>query len=468
MANTKIPTWDILNAFRVQQHNAYQSRIPIATQDNLKEVNKAIASYYPERNAILQSVVNKIGLQKWNELTWNNPFAEFKKGTVRYGESVEEVQLGLIRAVSYEINRESGEREIFGRKYIEESASYHKHNRADKYPITIDDMGGEIDRAFNSEFGVSNYISNVFSAQRNSAEWDEFQIMCNLINDYDENDGFWKVNVDGVTDKASAQGLLEAVQAATSNLRFFDRRFNAAKMNTFAALEDMVFITTSTVAAKINVQAYADLFNMSRAEVQARMIVIPDGIITIPGFQGLLTSVDFFQVFDQLTTTTSQANAADLYTNYWLHIRQIISYSRFVPAVVFWTGLGSDEDKIVYTPTAVSNVTFTDLSTGTTATKLERGHTYEVAGTTTVTVVPAGTAIADYAKGIGVSLTGNQTSPRTVQRNSFITVGFDEVAPELTINVYSTINPEVRKTQVVALAGDAVTEWPVKVIDLTP
>ncbi len=464
MANTRIPTWDILNAFRVEQHNAYQSRIPIATQNNFKEVNKLIARYYPERNAILQSVINKVGLQVWNDLAWENPLAEFKKATVRYGDAVEEVQLGLIRATAYEINRESGEREIFGRKYIENSASYHMHNRADKYPITVDDQGGEIDRAFTTEMGVSNYISNLFAAQQNSAEWDEFQLMCQLINDYDNNDGFWKKKVSAVSDKATAQELLEAVQAMTANMRFFDRRFNAAKMNTFMKVQDAIFITTATVAAKLNVQAYADLFNMSRAEIQSRIVVIPDGIIKIPGFQGLLTTVNFFQVYDQMNKITSQENAADLYTNYWLHIRQIISYSRFVPAVVFWTGDDSDQDDIVYTPTDVSNLTFTDLSTGEAATKLTRGHVYEIAGEATVTVTPTGSEIRDYAKGVGFSLTGDQRSPRTVQRNSYLTVGFDETAPKLTLNVFSTLDPEVRKEQVIELDGDAVIEWPPQII----
>ena len=59
---------ELLNAVRTSiiANNGleYADRIPVATQENLKDMGKAILDYQPAKNAFLDNLINRIGLPK--------------------------------------------------------------------------------------------------------------------------------------------------------------------------------------------------------------------------------------------------------------------------------------------------------------------------------------------------------------------------------------------------------------------
>src|SRR5690349_838319 len=80
----------------------YQSRIPEATKAGVQATMKALMGYRPARNQFIDALVNRIGLTYAQSVSWSNPLAEFKRGMLGFGDTIEEIQLGLIKAKTYD------------------------------------------------------------------------------------------------------------------------------------------------------------------------------------------------------------------------------------------------------------------------------------------------------------------------------------------------------------------------------
>src|SRR5699024_1896471 len=104
----------ILNSIRNSLGNDYAARVTEATQAGIRETASQIMGHRPNQNAFLDALVNRIGSVIVRNNSWTNPLAEFKRGMLEFGDTIEEINVGLIQARSYDPNREYLERDIFG------------------------------------------------------------------------------------------------------------------------------------------------------------------------------------------------------------------------------------------------------------------------------------------------------------------------------------------------------------------
>lgn len=116
---------DWLNAIRNELGYDYQSRIPEATQANVQDVVQKLWTFKPQMNQFIDALVNRIGLVIFQEWSWSNPLAPLKRGMLNWGETIEEIMVGLIEADEYDADRDELERELFGADTPEVQASYH-------------------------------------------------------------------------------------------------------------------------------------------------------------------------------------------------------------------------------------------------------------------------------------------------------------------------------------------------------
>jgi hypothetical protein len=191
--------------------------------------------------------------------------------------------------------------------------------------------------------------------------------------------------------------------------------------------------------------------------VPSRIIEIPKEQFGIDNVEAILTTKDFFVVADQLFETASQWNPASLQNNYWLHRWQVISASRFVPAIAFTVDEGDEIIRLNPPVTALEAITVVNTENET-VTGVLRGERYQV-NTATVT--------DGNSDGIRYYLTGN-TSPRTyISQTGVLTVGGDE-GGTLVVNAVSTwLDPEnimrdgARQSVTLAVTGTVVLDaWP--------
>lgn len=454
------PNATIMNAIRGIASNDYQRRVPAATQANVQDAIAEMMNYTPSRNEFLNHLVNAVGTTIARTNTWSNPLAIFKRGMLQYGESIEEVMTGLVRARTYDPNRDYLERDIFGQETPEVQASYHKINREEYYKITVNhDM---LRRAFASDTGLSGLAAQIMQSPTTSDAWDEYLLMTSMFKEFDAYNGFHKVAIGDVASGsggASVSTALVEIRAMTKTLGFPSRKYNAAHMPVSAQPNELMLITTPKFEARIDVDALAGAFHMDKADINSRIVIVREEDIPVPGFQAILTTPDIFVVADTLLETRSQPNPVGLYDNFFLHHHGIYSLSRFTPAVMF-TAEESTPIEVISTPIdGITAITVADAE-GDAAAAVEAGKYYQAVVTATSTASVDGVPPV-LNNGANIDWSGAE-SPRSFIRNDgTFYIAQDETSTEITITASSTDNPEITATPLVLTNTPGTTIWPV-------
>lgn len=458
----------LLDAIRDDASPDYQARIPEATKAGIQATMKALQSYRPQQNEFIDALVNKVALTIMRNTSWTNPFSEFKRGMLTGGDTIEEIMVGLIKAKTYDPARDALEGELFGTAPIEVQSNFHRVNRRDKYKVTVNQP--LLMSAFNKPQGLSQFAAQIMNAPGTSDQWDEFLAMCQLFAEYESNGGYFKVGIRDITNPDSTtlgedtKSVLTQIRSMAGTLKFISRQYNAAHMPISAQPDELILFVSPEFNAVLDVEALAGAFNVDKMATSGRIIEIPKEQFGIDGVECILSTKDFFVVADQVFETASQWNPASLQTNYWLHRWQVLSASRFVPAIAFTTKGGDEIIKLVSKVVGVSAITTVDKD-GATVTDVKRGEIYQLNATAQV---EDGDTSARNA-GVRWALTGN-TSPKTyVSYTGVLHVGGDEGSTAgLVVTATSTwLDPEnlmrngKTSTETLTVSGPVVLEaWP--------
>ena len=451
----------ILDAIRADASMEYQRRIPAATEAGVTETVKELMNFRAHYNEFIDALVNRIGLVIARNTNWTNPLAPFKRGLLTFGDTIEEVQVGLLKAHVYDPDREYMEKDIFGTEVPEVQSNFHRVNRQNFYKITVNE--NLLRRAFLEPGGLSTFVNQLMSAPSTSDQWDEFLLTCSLFAKYESNGGFHHVNVPDVraieSGAVDAKVALRKMRAMADNLTFLSTRYNAAHMPTFADRDELCLFVTPEFNAAVDVEALAGAFNVDKATMHGKIIPIPADQFGIDGAQAIMTVKDFFVIADQSLETTSQFNPVSRQNNYFLHHWQIVSASRFVPAVMFWTG--ADDEIITINKPVVSVATPTiEAIDGTVPSTAERGQMVAL-------VAKAVTDPEGGQEAVMWSVTGAESGRTYITPYGVLHVAGDETATSLTVRATSTgidaENPRAdakTATLTVNLSGDILDGWP--------
>lgn len=318
---------EILNTIRAEASAEYQARIPEATQQNIAAVGNALQTYTLQYNEFISSLVNKIGKTILETKLFTNKLERFKQGTVLNGQDVEEIFIGMAKSEgSYDKN---GANPLGRRNPPDVKVIYHRLNRQDYYAITIGDI--DFMRVFRSEATLDNFISGLINSVYSGASYDEWVAMKELLATYD---GYFDYEVEAITGETGAKDFVKTVNKAVQDLSFASDKYNAAKVTTWTEPQNLVLLVNKDVLTEVDVEVLAKAFNMGKTDFKPEVIAMDDfGSLT--GTYGLLIDKDFLRVFDTLSHMEPQRNAHGLFTNYFYHVHQILSASRFKNAVRF-------------------------------------------------------------------------------------------------------------------------------------
>ena len=334
--------------------NDFQQRIPDPTQHGIDATIDALLDpmnkqYY---NQFIDILIMRIGDTFVHQQQFRNPLAVFKKSQMRYGSTLQEVIPKWIRAHAYVDDAE----DVFKMARPDVAQWFHSQNRRDRYDITLN--RDELRTAFTEEGGLNRLVAAILSVPMNSDEYDEYRIMLQLIAQYEQKWGFYKQQVSAINSEANAKAFLKQLRTYAGKLRFPNTLYNNGAIPDvpiFVRPEELVLLITPEVQASIDVDALAVLFNMEKADVQQRTIIVDE--FPLPNVQALLTTEDFFMCRDTEYTTTSQYNPKTLGTNYFLHHWGIYSVSPFVPAILFTTASGTSIDTYTQSLSAITLAT---------------------------------------------------------------------------------------------------------------
>lgn len=415
---------ELLNTIRDNASQAYQDRVPEATRTNIAEVGEAITDLNNAvvYNEFVSTLANMIYAPMLIKKSWSNPLGKFKKGKKTFGDTVEEVYNNFIKAQTYDQTGAG----LLTRKLPDTKVVFHRMNRQDSYVLT--DSPEALAKAFKSYEGVAEYLQNLFTAIRNSAELDEYVIMRELLAEAYNSGAMKAVAVaDPQASEANAKAFIKAIKTVSGDMEFPNSNWNGyldvqsedeKAIITFSKKDEQILLidNATDVACDVDVLSYA--FHRDTISFNTEVKQIVDAF-PIEGMVAALVDKNFFQVYDDLFTFREFENGLGLYRNHILHVWQTVGYSCLTNAVAFI--IAKDENSDGDLQDTVS-VTYT-LKSGITSTNRRKevfeGQSYKTTlkgdslATDTVTVTMGGSNITAtaYTAATGVvkiaEVTGN-------------------------------------------------------------
>ena len=257
---------------------------------------------------------------------------------------------------------------------------FHKVNLTMQYPVTI--TYDNLRSAFLTEYGIRDMMSAKMESAVTGANWDEYNAMKSMIDTGYDAQILPAVTVPAVTDEASAKKLLTEIKAAVNEFRFPNPANNIAGATSSSTSFNLIWVTTPRVDAQISVEALAYAFNMDKAQVDVRTVIVDK--FDNDAIQGVLMDVRFFNVRDQFREMSDQRLANVLSWNYFYTMVEMVSASPFYPIRVFTTDTVATSSLSITasntTYTAGEVVTIPATVTGGTGTYHQELLTYSVEG----------------------------------------------------------------------------------------
>lgn len=360
---------EVLNTVRKFAGQDYQSRIPVATQSNIDSIFQTMNEFMPLWDTFWGIFVQRIGRTIIeNNNKFSNPLAPFKRNSLNYGSSVQEVTRNLIRAKNYDAN----DINVFGRdgREPEIAQAFHQQNRQNKYELNIP-MEPVLQGSFINGESLAAFSKSLLEVPIDSNANDEYLLMRQLFSEYAKRENFFNIHVDDIQTadnrRDAINKLVEAVRATNTKWRFNSTWYSpiGREREWMVNSGENILIIDANTEAALGVQSLAYSFNMEESKFVADHLVVLDTLgPELAGYQALLVDVNFFMVLDTLSPTMLQSplNPSNISYNYFYHIWQILSYSRFVNAASF--SILPDTDVSILNST-VTGVTLTDAEGGT-------------------------------------------------------------------------------------------------------
>ena len=349
-------TIDILNVIRANASAEYQDLVPEITKaSEVSKVGDVFMGYPAMANQFLSALINRIALVRVKSATFNNPYARLKKGYLEFGETVEEIFVGIANVREFSVEK-APERE-FKRSLPDVRSAFHIMNWRVQYPVTIQDQ--DLYQAFTSMDGVQNLIATIVQQVYTAAEYDEFLLMKYLIIKNVAKGVFKPVSIGDGTDMKEAA---KAFRATSNQLTFMSKDYNAAGVLNNTPRERQVIFMDSQYNAAYDVEVLAAAFNMDKATFQGSLFLIDDftsfdnerfaiikensdmidditkeELALMKNVKAVMMDEDWFQVYDNNAKFTEKYVASGMYWNYFYNVWKTVSTSPYANAVVYAT-----------------------------------------------------------------------------------------------------------------------------------
>ena len=349
-------TLDILNTIRQNASQEYQDSVPVITKaTDIPKVGEVLYGYPALANQFLSALVNRIAMVQIKSATFNNAYAELKKGYLEFGETVEEVFVNLAKA--REFSPEKAKDRELKRTIPDVRTAFHAMNYRAQYPITVQDE--DLKLAFTSVNGVQDLIAKIINSVTTASEYDEFLLFKYLMIKAISHGKMYPVSIGDGTDMKQAA---VAYRGASNKIQFIGTKYNASGVHTNTMKEDQYIFMDADYNAQYDVNVLASAFNMDKATFSGKLKLIdnwtefdndrfssiiaesdqieavtPEELALMKNVKCVLVDSEWVQIYDNKLQMTEAFVSSGLYWNYNLNVWKTVSSSPFSNAIVFVT-----------------------------------------------------------------------------------------------------------------------------------
>lgn len=448
----------IMNYIRQHAPESYQAAVPIAeaNAESVRAVGQIIMSDENLYNTFAPALINRIGRVVIQSKLYRNPLEQFKLGYMELGDVVEEIFVNLLKP--HPFDPEMSESTMLKRERPNIDSVFHRINFKAFYKITISYQ--ELRAAFLTWSGLHDLVGRIIEQAYTSANWDEFIMFKYLLASAAVKKMLYPITVKEPTN-ADAEDITTEMVAASNALQFMSGTYNAMGVPNYTDKEDQIMIINARYAAIQDVNVLAQAFNMDKAQLQGRVVMVnnftfdglemkrlkelediigtpypqftADEITMLQNIPAMLVDQQFFVVIDQLFELRNFENGEGLYWQYWLHTWKLFSWSPFANAIVFTT----DESSVI-------SVTLTPA-------------TGNVAPGGTLQLTPTVTTTGSAPESVIYTVSGDKPTDSYVTSAGLFHMAKNETNTTLTITATSTYNPAISGTATITNSAAAST-----------
>ena len=360
---------DILNVIRNNATVNYKNYVPVATPDaeSIREIGAIIMDSPQLQNEFLSALVNRIGRVLVTSKMYDNPWSMFKKGTLEFGETIEEIFVNIAKPFQFDPN--VAETNLFKREIPDVRSAFHIMNYQKYYKTTI--QNDQLRQAFLSWQGITDLIAKIVDSMYTGANYDEFQTMKYMLAKHILNGRMYPVTIPAVTE-ANMKSIVSTIKGVSNNYEFMSNKYNVAGVQNFSKKKDQYLLINSNFDATMDVEVLASAFNMDKTQFAGQRVLVDSfGSLDIERLNILfaddptyteisesdlqaldkipcvLVDRDWFMIFDNFYNFTEQYNGEGLYWNYWYHVWKTFSVSPFANNALFIPGVPTVESVTV-------------------------------------------------------------------------------------------------------------------------
>jgi len=365
------------------------------------------------------SLLNKVVYTAVYNKTFNNPLAELEGERMPLGQFIEEAYVNPAKARGFNVNDFAG---LLQKYEAEMGVQYLSVNSDLQYQVTI--TREKIRKAFQSWSNLEELVTGMVNSLYNGAYITRYNQTKGLVLAALKANNIQYETLSAVSDKQTAEYLLEKMRATYAKFQVPSAKYNAYNkvkggstyLKTWTAPEDIIVMISADVNAKVDVQALAAAFNMSKEDFIGHVIVVDDftqynddGTVAVDGsqIQAVIMDRAWFKIKTQDFAMDEFYNANNRSWQYYLNDVRMVNYSLFANALVFTTAAPSIDATNLVTP---------DTATVTAGETVRVAYTITPANaTSSVTATSSATSKATVAiNGRFVEITGVAAGSSTV------------------------------------------------------
>lgn len=355
-------TLDIMNVIRANASVEYQSSVPHVTKaTEIPKVGEIIYGTPALANQFINALVNRIAIVSVQTATFNNPYSRLKKGYLEFGETIEDIFVGIANAVEFDVEKAAGRE--FKRTLPDVKSAFHTMNWRVMYPVTIQDE--DLKLAFLSADGIRNLISKIVYQIYTASEYDEFLLFKYIII---KSIAHGKTATVSIGDGTTMSQAAVAFRGTSNLLTFMSSDYSESAVKTTTPKSRQVIFMDSMYNAQYDVEVLAAAFNMDKAEFTGSLYLMDDWtkfdnerfayitsvsdaieevtdeeLTLMSNVKAVMVDENWFQIYDNLNKFTEKYVANGLYWNYFYHTWKTVSRSPFANAVAFVTASANIE-----------------------------------------------------------------------------------------------------------------------------
>lgn len=328
--------------------------------EGLKRLADIVTEMPTTLNSFVETLTNKYVLPRVYSKNFTNPLKKLKRGYLENGDGLEMQFVFDAQVKNFTEHWGDGntpEADLIRKIKPKVEVLYITTNYDKKSKITI--MVKDMKKAFYTEGGLQRLINSITTSLQNGLEKMEFKMTKNLIgalisgkkldtvtNVISEEDITAKKQdvkeIEIPNYNTDQKELLEQIRATAGLMEFPSDKYNMAKVENWVNREDLVFITTPDVEAKIDVNTLAYVFNLDKSEIAYSIIHVDEIPVSKTKYSGkkilgVLMDKEFLQIWDTWNGGGSFFNPDGQYTNHFANREGIFAGCLYAPAVVFTT-----------------------------------------------------------------------------------------------------------------------------------